>query len=52
MGKLANCICGGLLFLDHRPVLGDQPPIGGKTEKPPYGGDGVQPPYRVVGNTP
>jgi hypothetical protein len=34
--KLANLYNGGLLFLDHRPVLGEKPPIGGKTEKPPH----------------
>jgi hypothetical protein len=34
--KLANLYIGGLLFLDHRPVLGEKPPIGGKTEKPPH----------------
>jgi len=37
--KLANLYNGGLLFLDHRPVLGEKPPIGGKTEKPPIGGE-------------
>jgi len=36
--KLANLYMSGLLFLDHRRVLGVQPPIGGKTEKPPLWG--------------
>ena len=36
--KLANLYLNGLLFLDHRRVLGDQPPIRGKTEKPPISG--------------
>ena len=31
-----------LLFLDHRPVLGVAPPIGGKTEKPPERGDRLE----------
>lgn len=39
VNKLANCIWSGLLFLDHRRVLGVRPPIGGKTEKPPIGGE-------------
>jgi hypothetical protein len=39
LGKLANSILSGLLFLDHRPVLGEIPPIRGKTEKPPIGGE-------------
>jgi hypothetical protein len=37
--KLANLYGGGLLFLDHRPVLGEKPPIGGKMKKPPIGGE-------------
>jgi len=33
--KLANYIWGGLLFLDHRRLLGVNPLNRGKTKKPP-----------------